>query len=208
MANSAAAACLQIDSETLWQRIEAAAPLDALPADAVPPYFDDDDSERRFSQSGRRRTFIALYGWAVPTRAALEAIRDFVAGDTMLEVCAGSGLWARLLIDRGVRVIATDACAPPAVPYVPVEVFDAEAAVRAHPDCQSLLFVWPPFRQDCAYRALTAFEGDKLVYAGDRRFTGDRQLQDLLDKQWTLVRQLQIPAWPGLDDQVYLYSRR
>jgi hypothetical protein len=208
MANSTATSCLQFDSETLWQRIEAAAPLDALPADAVPPYFDDDDSERRFSQSGRRRTFIALYAWAVPTREAIEAIAGFVRGDQVLEVCAGNGLWARLLTDRGVHVIATDACAPPSTPYAPVAVIDAEAAVRAHPECRSLLFVWPPFRQDYAFRALTAFEGDKLVYAGDRRFTGDRQLQDLLDKAWTLSREIQIPAWPGLDDQVYLYGRR
>ena len=207
--SSSAAACIEVDGETLWARIDAAAPLDTLSlAEATPYAYDDGSSERRLSQSDRRRTFIALYAWAVPTREAIESIAAFVQDDLLLEVCAGSGLWARLLAGRGLRVVATDAFAPDGVPYVPIELAEAEAAVAAHPDCRSLLLVWPPFRRDCAYRALEAFAGDKVAYVGDARFTGDQRFHELLDREWQLRDKLLIPAWPGLDDHVYLYSRR
>ena len=209
MANTTAAACIEVDSATLWARIDAAAPLDSLTlAEATPYSYDDGSSERRFSQADRRRTFIALYAWAVPTREAIGSIAAFLQGDRVLEVCAGSGLWARLLADRSTRVVATDACAPDGVPYVPIELSEAEAAVAAHPDCRSLLMVWPPFRRDCAHRALRAFAGDKVAYVGDARFTGDQRFHELLDREWQLQNMFQIPAWPGLDDHVYLYSRR
>jgi hypothetical protein len=66
---------------------------------------------------------------------------------------------------------------------------------------------WPPFRSDAGLRALRAFTGDRLVYAGDARFTGDAQLHELLMSRWRLESRMLIPAWPGLDDYVYLYSR-
>lgn len=55
-----------------------------------------------------REEFLAKYAWAVPTKHAIEEIGRFVGGDTLLEVGAGSGLWAFLLQAFGVDVIPTD----------------------------------------------------------------------------------------------------
>ena len=195
--------------EALWRQIEAAGPLAYVePEGGLGLGPDDDSLERRMAQSDRRRSFIAGYAWAVPERRAIAAIAGFVAGEKLIEVGAGSGLWARLLSEAGVDVIATDYYEPPATPYVAIEQADAAAAVQRHPDCRALLFSWPPYRQDCAFRALKAFAGDRVVYAGDARFTADRQFHDLLGAQWRLVERFKIPAWPGLDDYVYLYRRR
>jgi hypothetical protein len=204
---ASAAPALAAGIEALWREIEAAAPLAYVdPDDGLTP--DDDSLERRLAQSDRRRSFIARYAWAVPDRRAIAAIAGFVAGERLIEVGAGSGLWARLLLEAGVDVIATDYYEPPATPYVAVEQADAAAAVQRHSDCRALLLCWPPYRQDCALRALQAFAGDTLVYAGDVRFTADRQFHYLLAAQWQLIERLKIPAWPGLDDHVYLYRRR
>jgi hypothetical protein len=190
----------------LWAAIGAASPWQVFEDDVnAAPNFDD-SSERALSQSDRRRSFIALYGWAVPTREAIRAIASFAGDRSLLEVCAGGGLWAHFLASAGLQVIATDA-EPVADPHFPVEVLDAEAAVRAHRHCEALLIIWPPFRRDCAFRAVRAFAGNRLVHIGDPRFTGDDQFHALLETAWLLSDRFAIPAWPGLDDHVFLHER-
>jgi hypothetical protein len=85
---------------------------------------------------------------------------------------------------------------------------EAEAAVRAHPECQAIFFCWPPFKDDCAFRALRTFAGDRLVYAGDVRFTAEARFHALLASDWALEAQLPLPSWPGIEDALYLYLRR
>ena len=194
----------------MWRQIELYGPVeDGAEALDLPPGIDASEwAERAATQADRRRTFIAFYSWGVPSREAIAAIAAFVGGRRLLEVCAGSGLWARLLSESGVGVIATDGWPDCDTHHFPVESNEAEAAVRAHPECQALLLCWPPFRDDCAYRALRAFTGDLVAYVGDVRFTADQQLHDLLDQEWMLCERILTPAWPGLDDYAFLYSRK
>jgi hypothetical protein len=194
----------------LWSDIEAAGPLSAEDAleSAPPPGVDPIWwAERSLTQEDRRRSFIARFAWSVPTRAAIDAIAAFVGGRLILEVCAGSGLWARLLSDVGVRVVATDGSPVAGATYIPVAATEAEAAVRAHVEAEGLFLCWPPMRSGCAYHAVRAFAGDRLVYAGDPRFTADAALHALLAREWMLRQRLPLPSWPGLDDALCLYER-
>lgn len=199
-----------MDQNALWEAIEAAGPLDVeeslsepLPAGVDAGFW----RERSLTQSDRRRAFIALYAWAVPSRAVIADIAAFVGPRRVLEICAGNALWSRLLACAGVDILATDGVNHGQAQYLPVEPLDAEMAVRAHPQCAALLLCWPPFRNDCAFRALRAFAGDQVVYVGDARFTGDVQFHRLLQDEWLLQERVIIPAWPGLDDYVNLYTR-
>jgi len=196
------------DLDALWAAIEAASPLDDadLRRDAPPGVDFDEWFERARTQSDRRRSFIAYYGWSVPDRDAVAAIAGFVRPRGLLEVCAGAGLWSRLLAAEGLDVVATDANGSRPDDHYKVEALEAEAAVLAYPECDALFFSWPPHQSDAAYRALTAFKGDRVVYVGDVRFTGDAQLQNALAAHWTLEDRLYIPAWPALDDYAYLYT--
>jgi hypothetical protein len=47
---------------------------------------------------------------APTTEDALDFIQKHTAGSTVLEIGCGSGIYAKLLRDRGVKVIATDSC--------------------------------------------------------------------------------------------------
>ena len=199
----------RMDVAELWTQIEAAGPLDEYEAAAaiVTELGVDDNSERAAMQYERRRTFIARYAWAVPNKEAIAGIEAFVAGRKTLEVGAGAGLWARLLSALGVDILATDG-APPAIGrHFGVEEVEAEAAVRAHDECTVLLLCWPPFRNDCAYRALRAFKGDRVVSVGDARFIGDGQYHDLFAREWQLAERVLIPAWPALHDYAYFFRR-
>jgi hypothetical protein len=199
-----------MDDAELWQGIEASGPLSWADNPPEPPPGVDADEwmERTQSQAGPRRTFIAFYGWSVPDRRAIGRIREFVGDRALLEVCAGNGLWARLLSGTGVRVTATDAAPVAAASLVPIEVLEAEAAVRAHVECTALMLSWPPFRSDAAYRALRTFGGDRLVYTGDARFCADERFHALIDTGWRLEERLPLPTWPGLADHVDLYVAR
>jgi hypothetical protein len=198
------------DIDQLWVDIEASGPLGPNAALESPPPPGVDPiwwAERSLTQEDRRRSFIARYAWSVPTWEAIETIAGFTEGRSVLEVCAGSGLWARLLQPAGATVIATDGSPLSKASYASVEALEAEAAVRAHSEAAALMLVWPPMRDSCAVRALHAFAGDRLIYAGDVRFTADAAFHDLLAREWRLRLRLPLPSWPGLDDAVYLYER-
>ena len=174
---------------------------------------------------GRRRRFMKRYSWAVPTPTAIGQVGDFVGDRHLLEIGAGNGLWAHLLSAYGVSVTATDdyswAAPPPGVKtrvpsgfpvepgrIFPVEQVDALAAVKKYADHQALLLCWPPYDKPMAFRALTAFQGDGVVYVGDAGCSADESFHDELKRHWQLHDVVQIPTWPGIHDAVYLYGRK
>ena len=195
---------VDIDSDALWSALVAAGPRPW--AHQGTESADSDDALR--GEHARRRTFIAWYGYAVPTREAVRAVADFLEGCSVLEVCAGLGLWARLLRDGGVNVTATDAGAPQGPSYVRIEQRDALSAVAGLGPCDALLLCWPPDGQPVAAEVLRRFGGGRFIFIGDGRFTGDAAFHDMLGSDWRLERMLPLPSWPGIDDCVRLYTRR
>ncbi len=193
-----------IDSNALWAGIEAAGPKPW--ARQGSESVDSDEAVRE--EHARRRTFIAFYSYAAPTSEAVRAIAGFFDGRSVVEVCAGLGLWARLLCDEGVSVVATDESEPQGAPYVCVERWDAAAAIATNGECNALFICWPPDRQPAAARALRCFGGDRLVYVGDKRFTGSAAFHELLSRDWRLQHRLPLPSWPGIEDAARFYVRK
>ncbi|MSQ23008.1 MAG: hypothetical protein EXR58_00400 [Chloroflexi bacterium] len=200
-------ALLECNLDELWARIQRDGPWGYVPEPDEIALVADEDWERSASQQARRRTFLAFYSYAVPDRASIAAIAAFVHERTVLEVGAGSGLWAKLLAAAGVKVIATDGKEASPSDYFPIATQEAEAAVLAHGECGVLLLCWPPFKNRLAVRALRAFRGERFIYVADTRFTADGEFHELLEQGWELKDRLPIPAWPGFEDHVYLYSR-
>lgn len=174
----------------------------------------------------RRRQFMKEFGWSVPTPVAIGVVRNFVGDRRLLEVGAGTGLWAYLLSAFGVSVTATDdyswtATDDPSVKVVlpsgfsvdqgrffPVEPIEAVQAVRKYADHKALLICWPPPDRPMAYYALLAFPGDRFVYIGDKAATADDQFHALLAEQWRQHSVVYVPTWPGIHDAIYLYERK
>lgn len=180
--------CFDLPVPELWTAIDARTPQQHI--DILGNY----DAWAKARQG--RDTFTTQYAWAIPSREAVVAIVSHVGDRRLLEVGAGTGLWARLLDDAGVKVTATDNYhwsvagrkAGRPRPYMRVGLYydvarmGAERAVRQHPDHKALMICWPPYNEPMAARALKAFTGDRLVYIGeaDGGCNGDKAFHTML----------------------------
>lgn len=166
----------------------------------------------RYHAFCKREKFVRKWAWAVPSKGALDAIAAFVGTDKLLEVGAGSGLWSRLLADRGLKVFATDSKAW--AEYTEAEYFHVEPldAVDAVPEFnpQALMFCWPHFRDSWDEAALAVFKGNKVIYIGEAEggCTGSPAFHSRLSRDFDLLRIREIPQFQGIHDAVFLYRRR
>ena len=167
----------------------------------------------------RRRQFVRQYGWSVPTKEAVEQLKDFIGDDQVIEIGAGIGLWAKLLQDEGVPVVATDnfelATDPKAdyitrdPPFTTIEDLDHEESLQSYPEHGVLMFIWPPCDDPMATSALKAFRGNKVIYIGEfRGCTANDEFHDILDSNWTETNRIYIPHWHGISDSVMLLVRK
>ena len=171
--------------------------------------------QRLLDLPGRRRQLVAAFAWAVPARAALDALAGL---GPLLEVGAGTGYWTALLQARGVDVVATDV-RPPAPdqptafhaagePWAPVVAMAGTDAVRRHPG-RTLFLCWPPYDDDAAaYDPLRAYRGDRLAYAGELDGpTASPRFRRELRANWALAEAIALPCWPGLRDRLHVFER-
>jgi len=157
---------------------------------------------RRLDLPARRRELAARYAWAIPDEAALA---ELVALGPLVEAGAGTGYWAALIGARGGDVVAYD-LAPGERTWTEVRSGDSVASVRAHPD-RTLFLCWPPFDTDAGYRAIRAYRGDVLAYAGDARATGTPRMHQELALNWTPEATMALPTWPGVADRLVILRR-
>ncbi len=160
---------------------------------------------------GRHR-YVYKYAWAIPCKAALEAIAKH---SPIVEVGAGSGYWASLLSKVGVDIIAYD-IAPENVhlskkhhrwKWFDVKKGD-EKSVAAHSD-RALFLCWPPYNEDMAFNCAKQYKGDVILFIGERNgCTGTEEFFDYLDEHFELEDSIELPVWLGLHDALYIYRHK
>lgn len=153
-----------------------------------------------------RKKLIWPYAWAVPSPEAIQAIAAL--GPEIVEMGAGTGYWAWLLGQAGCRVQAfeRETGQPPRW----VELQKGGPEVLARSQAQTLLLCWPPLQEPFALECLRAFRGERVVYIGEGKdgCTADEAFHVELDALWQLEQSLNIPQWPGSQDQVFIYRRK
>ena len=161
-----------------------------------------------------RQILCQKYAWAVPNE---EAINVLLSHQPLIEVGAGTGYWASLVRKKGGQVIATDVLPAPSkgnhwhalAGSAWTEVLPGdETVVRQYPG-STLFLSWPPETNRCAYNALKLYKGNVLIYVGEDAggCTGTKEFHDTLAREWHLVKQVEIPQWPGVYDMLYVYAR-
>ena len=159
----------------------------------------------RIRNEQERNDYIRQYGWACISQDAIDSIVEL--NHPIIEICAGKAYWAYRLAQAGTDVIATD-LRWQTERWHPVAPMDCAKAAGLFRD-RALLMIWPPYGKDAASRALNAYRGDTLIYVGEYRgCTGDEDFHNALDAGWTLIREVAIPRWPGMNDSLTLYRRK
>lgn len=151
----------------------------------------------------------SIYSWPILTADAVSAVADFVRGGGVVDFGAGTGYFSYLLNQRGVDAIAVDnwSGGTPESTWHPVQWGDVEAL--AGTSGRALLLSWPPKHSPMALDALRAWNGTRLVYAGEiLRRTADLKFHQELAANWHLVQRVSIPQWRNYSDAIYLFERR
>ncbi|MDH2424849.1 hypothetical protein [Sphaerisporangium sp. TRM90804] len=162
-----------------------------------------------------RTKLVSTYSWSIPTPGDITWIAGVLNGRAVVEVGAGSGYWAWQLAQAGVDVVAYE---PNDVtdntfveitePYYPLLRDDASAAGK-HPD-RALLLSWPSYSDPWASHALSAYEGDLLLYVGEGESgcCADDAFFELLDAEWTEIgRSPHHVTWWGIHCRLIAYER-
>lgn len=133
------------------------------------------------------------YSWSIPTPGDIAWIGTVARGRGVVELGAGGGYWAALMRAAGIDTLAydpypacrTNGCAARA--HTTVEPGDDSLAAR-HGD-RALFLCWPSHNDAWAARALAAYRGDTLIYAGQDAggCTADDGFFELLDRGWQLA---------------------
>lgn len=163
-----------------------------------------------------RQALATRYAWSLISPGDVTWIVEQLGGHGVVEVGAGTGYWAWQLEQAGVDVAAYDPHPPAedntfckAGPYTTVLQDDA-SAVKHHQD-RALLMVWPPYGGAHARHALSLYEGDLLLYAGESAggCTADDEFYDLLDTEWdeAAVAPAHVTWW-GVHCQLAAYTRK
>jgi hypothetical protein len=144
------------------------------------------------------------FSWAVPTDEAIAAIRRHTS--RAIEIGCGSGYWAWLMEQAGIQVLAFDVAAPA---FSWHEVLPGnEAEVLRHPD-RTLFLCWPPWATDMAFKALSYYRGDHVIYVGEWMVgNADPQFFALLAAGFEEVESVAIPQWLMRSDRLTIYRRR
>ncbi|MFE9735450.1 hypothetical protein ACFYO9_33905 [Streptomyces sp. NPDC005863] len=178
--------------------------------------FDKGEAARLDAIGAGRQGLATRYAWSIISPGDVTWIADQLAGRSVVEIGAGTGYWAWQLEQAGIDVAAYDP--HPAAedntyckagPYTTVLRDDA-TAVKHHQD-RALLMVWPPYGGEHARHALSLYEGDLLIYAGESwgGCTADDEFYELLDAEWNEVSVApQHVTWWGIHCRLAAYKRK
>jgi uncharacterized UPF0146 family protein len=171
--------------------------------------------DKLLSDFKKRDKYVNTIAWAIPDDNAIAQIASFVKEETILEIGAGLGYWAKLLQDKGVKIIPTDSKEMdwkhnqlPA--YTDVICLSHKQVLKKYSDASVLFLYWPPYDSPMATESLSAFKGDKLIYIGEGEggCNGDDRFFDMLSEYWLEKKVVVIPQWWGIHDRLFLYCRK
>lgn len=178
------------------------------------PYLDEIRSISKRSGWGswmleERRRLISKYSFAIPSEESILAIKGF--SDTVIEVGAGSGYWAWLMSQVGIKVFAFDTEKPPndlfTTSWHPIII--GNPVYLKKPVTAALFLCWPPYDSPMAFDALQRYPGNKLIYVGEgmEGCTADDRFHRELAAKWALVKSVSIPQWEYVHDYMMIYER-
>ena len=211
-----------------WEDIERYGPKGEEFADGLEPdmsAYKLEENRRYMTPILRRTPFVQNYSWSAPTKDAIEKIKKFVAGGRVVEIGSGWGLWARLMKDVGINIVATDVLqrditqehlnknfdiSKDDMLFTEVERINHQKAMEKYNNYDVLMMSWPPYDNPLANETLLAFRGNKIIFIGEGQYgcTGDDSFFCNLYEKFEEAGRVDIPQWYGLHDDLSFWIRK
>ena len=171
-----------------------------------------DNGERNMGTKYRdiRNNLVNKYSWAVPNRDAIEAIAEFTGGSGLIDFGAGSGYWASLIANEGIDVIAVDNWTDDKPDKLWYDVQTGSYEYLKFAGSMVLMMVWIPQYTDMGVIALKTWDGERLIVIGEpapARSNANPTFFAELEKNWILIKVVDIPQWYNHNDAVFFYER-
>lgn len=161
----------------------------------------------------KRVEFVRKYSWSIPNE---KAIKKIVSLSPIVEVGAGTGYWASLVASEGGDIIAYDKFPPlfgnnkycDVVQYFPVKEGD-HSKLSLHPD-RAMMLSWAPYDNSMGADHISNCLSKHLILIGEGYggCCGNDEMFSLLDKHFKIVESIQLPNWPGINDNLSIYLRK
>jgi len=157
-----------------------------------------------------KNNFIKMFSHAIPNMQALEAIKKFAGDKLILEIGSGVGFWAKLLKCLNVNIKPTDFVDPnlytPFNHFCFIENISNLKVLDEYPT-EILMLCWT--KTVISYDSLKKFKGKKLIYIGEEQgCKADDKFFQLLQNEWYLISNINIPNLDEAQDSVFLYIRK
>lgn len=172
----------------------------------------------RASRYDLRQELANRYSWGIPNEEAMACLSELAP---IVEIGAGTGYWAALLLARDVSVYPFDAVPPrgaqsrniyhlEAKPWADVAEGSSEVLTRFATTRDTLFLCWPPYAGTTMARdCLRAFRGRSFVHVGEHDGeSGAREFFAELRSGWRLKREVTIPQWEGVHDSMTVWERK
>ena len=164
---------------------------------------------RDFCLHAVRNYYTAIFSFAVPSKELIAHLATY--SRNILEVGAGTGLWARLLKDYGCDVIATDGepveTRPQSGSFTEVEALDGAEAVARYPG-RDLLCVWPYNDDPWLTHAINNLHvGGSIIFIGEGEETcGHPSFHAAISNRgcFEIVEQSRVPMFPHMHDRLMI----
>ena len=164
-----------------------------------------------------RHELVQKYSWAIPNKKALQVIKK-VSPKGLIEIGAGKGYWANLLMQLGVDVFAYDVDPTESNPYLTMDtpafttILKGDSSVAKEFPERSLFLCWPSYNEPWAFEALKNHYdagGSTLIYIGESNggCCADEAFFEFAWTNYKCASCIQIPTWFGIHDKLYVFTR-
>lgn len=167
----------------------------------------------------QRRRFIDNFGFSIPNRQAIEAIRSY-SPHGVTEIGAGLGYWTYLLNKNNIPTVGVDEYYPLKNPWFSPEyninkieyienivVSDAVEYLQKDDPKKTLLMVWADEYSD---DAISKYRGDTIIMVGEGE-DGCTDTGGLFDKEeieWEIIDMISLPRFIDCFDSLTIHKRK
>lgn len=180
--------------------------------------------DKIFTEQIRMELFCKHFGYAVPSKEAINDLKKYIGKNKILEISSNLGLWSYLLLQEGIDIKPTDHIIKnTGFPFMPIEDIDPLSAFKKYKDRNILFFIVSVHNDNYGifHRYFEFFKGDILILISEKEMAnliiqeltgGKKKLikrfkDTTKSNQWLSVNEIEIPQWLNIDYKIYILEK-